>query len=214
MSIHEVCSIVGLTRKSVRYYESVGLLNPRRNTDNDYRIYNEEDIKTLKIIKFLRELDVPIDDLKRIKKKELSLQDCLKDRINKIEREEENYLKIKNMCFEIIKENASIENINISKYFSNMNILNKKGFTMRNTKTSKTKKIIAAILVSLLFMLFLGGILGMISYFQFTESTKIPWVIYFIIVLLFGLPLFGIIYNLFLRIKEILKGEEDEASKY
>ncbi len=54
----------------------------------------------------------------------------------------------------------------------------------------------------------------MISYFQFTESTKIPWVIYFIIVLLFGLPLFGIIYNLFLRIKEILKGEEDEASKY
>ncbi len=154
MSIHEVCSIVGLTRKSVRYYESVGLLNPRRNTDNDYRIYNEEDIKTLKIIKFLRELDVPIDDLKRIKKKELSLQDCLKDRINKIEREEENYLKIKNMCFEIIKENASIENINISKYFSNMNILNKKGFTMRNTKTSKTKKIIAAILVSLLFMLF------------------------------------------------------------
>ena len=214
MSIHEVCSIVGLTRKSVRYYESVGLLNPRRNTDNDYRIYNEEDIKTLKIIKFLRELDVPIDDLKRIKKKELSLQDCLKDRINKIEREEENYLKIKNMCFEIIKENASIENINISKYFSNMNILNKKGFTMRNTKTSKTKKIIAAILASLLFILFLGGILGMISYFQFTESTKIPWVIYFIIVLLFGLPLFGIIYNLFLRIKEILKGEEDEASKY
>ncbi len=214
MSIHEVCSIVGLTRKSVRYYESVGLLNPRRNTDNDYRIYNEEDIKTLKIIKFLRELDVPIDDLKRIKKKELSLQDCLKDRINKIEREEENYLKIKNMCFEIIKENASIENINISKYFSNMNILNKKGFTMRNTKTSKTKKIIAAILVSLLFILFLGGILGMISYFQFTESTKIPWVIYFIIVLLFGLPLFGMIYNLFLRIKEILKGEEDEASKY
>ena len=214
MSIHEVCSIVGLTRKSVRYYESVGLLNPRRNTDNDYRIYNEEDIKTLKIIKFLRELDVPIDDLKRIKKKELSLQDCLKDRINKIEREEENYLKIKNMCFEIIKENASIENINISKYFSNMNILNKKGFTMRNTKTSKTKKIIAAILASLLFILFLGGILGMISYFQFTESTKIPWVIYFIIVLLFGLPLFGMIYNLFLRIKEILKGEEDEASKY
>ena len=209
MRIYEVCSIVGLTRKSIRYYESVGLLNPKRNTNNDYRIYNEEDIKTLKIIKFLRELDVPIDDLKRIKKKELSLQDCLKDRLNKIAREEENFLKIKNMCLEIIKDDASLDNLNISKYFNNMNILNKKGFTMRNTKTSKTKKIVAAILASLFFILFFGGIVGMISYFQFTESDKIPWVIYSVIVLLFGLPLFGMIYNLFLRIKEILKGEED-----
>lgn len=214
MSIHEVCSIVGLTRKSIRYYESVGLLNPTRNKNNDYRVYHEEDIETLKIIKFLRELDVPIMDLLKLQKKEITLQDCLKDRINKIEREEENYLKIKNMCLEIIKENENIDTLNISKYFNNMNILNKKGFTMRNTKTGKTKKIVTAILASLFFILFFSFIIGIISYFQFTEDNKIPWIIYSFIIILSGIPVCGIVYNLYLRIKEILKGEEDEASKY
>lgn len=214
MTIHEVCSIVGLTRKSIRYYESVGLLNPERDANNDYRIYDYEDIKTLKMIKFLRELDVPIMDLRKLKNNEITLQDCLKDRINKIEREEENYEKIKNMCFEIIRENETLETIDISKYFNNINILNKKGFTMRNTKTSKTKKIIAAIIASLFFIIFFGSIVGVISYFQFTEDDKIPWILYWIIVILFGLPLYGIVYNLVSRIKEILKGEEDEASKY
>lgn len=214
MTIHEVCSIVGLTRKSIRYYESVGLLNPERDANNDYRIYDDEDIKTLMMIKFLRELDVPIMDLRKLKNNEITLQDCLKDRINKIEREEENYEKIKNMCFEIIRENETLETIDISKYFNNINILNKKGFTMRNTKTSKTKKIIAAIIASLFFIIFFGSIVGVISYFQFTEDDKIPWILYWIIIILFGLPLYGIVYNLCSRIKEILKGEEDEASKY
>lgn len=214
MSIHEVCSIVGLTRKSIRYYESVGLLSPKRNKNNDYRIYDDEDIKTLKIIKFLRELDVSIEDLRKLKNNCLTLQDVLKDRINKIEREEENYHKIKNMCLEIIKKNETLKTLDVEEYFNNINILNKKGFTMRNTKTSKTKKIIAAFLASLFFIFFFGSIVGIISYFQFTEDDKIPWVMYWIIITLFGLPLYGIVYNLCSRIKEILKGEEDEASKY
>ena len=61
------------------------------------------------------------------------------------------------------------------------------------------------------FFLFL---LGVISYFQFTEVDKLPWFIYAFFVLLFGLPIVGIIYNLVLRLKVIYGGEEDEASKY
>lgn len=214
MWLNEVCSIVGLTRKSIRYYESVGLLNPKRNENNAYRIYDDEDIRNLKIIKFLRELDISIEDLKKLKNNKITLQTCLKDRINKVEREEENYRKIKNMCLEIIKKNESLKTLAIEEYFNNINILNKKGFTMRNTKTSKTKKIIAAILASLIFIVFFGSIIGIISYFQFTEDDKIPWFLYWFIIILFGFPLYGIVYNLYSRIKEILRGEEDEASKY
>ena len=54
----------------------------------------------------------------------------------------------------------------------------------------------------------------MISYFQFTESSKIPWLIYFFIMGIFGFPVIGIVYNLIIRIREIQGGEEDEASKY
>ena len=45
MLINEVESIVGISKKSIRYYEDNGLLNLKRNKDNSYRIYDNEDIK-------------------------------------------------------------------------------------------------------------------------------------------------------------------------
>ena len=88
MFINEVEHIVGLSKKSIRYYEENGLLNPKRNKNNDYRIYSKEDIEKLKVIKFLRELNVPIRELKLLNEGNLTLQDCMKERIKKIESEE------------------------------------------------------------------------------------------------------------------------------
>ena len=83
MFINEVEHIVGLSKKSIRYYEENGLLNPKRNKNNDYRIYSKEDIEKLKVIKFLRELNVPIRELKLLNEGNLTLQDCMKERIKK-----------------------------------------------------------------------------------------------------------------------------------
>jgi len=129
MFINEVVHIVGLSRKSIRYYEENGLLTPTRNKDNKYRIYNEEDIKKLKIIKFLRELDVPINDLKKLNTKEITLKECLNEKIRQIENEEKRYAKVKHMCNEINKTNETIETLNITNYFCEMNKLNKEGFS-------------------------------------------------------------------------------------
>lgn len=214
MFINEVEHLVGLSKKSIRYYEENGLLNPSRNKENDYRIYQEEDIRKLQVIKFLRELDVPIKDLKSLNEGTLTLQECMTDRIQKIEQEENNYQKIKEMCQEISKSKESYQEIDITKYFQEVNKLNKEGFTMRNIKTNKKKKIIGAILSSAIFSLFFLFIAGIITYFQVTEVEKMPWFLYSFLMLLFLFPLIGIIYNLIVRIKEINGGEEDEASKY
>lgn len=214
MLINEVEHIVGLSKKSIRYYEENGLLTPKRNQENDYRIYTEKDIQKLKTIKFLRELNVPIRELKQLENGELTLQECMKDRIKKIENEEENYQKIKAMCVSISASNDTYETIEIEEYFKTMNVLNKEGFTMRDTKTSKTKKIIGAVISSVLFGSVFLFIIGIITYFQCTEPKNMPWFIYGFIILVLGVPLLGIIVNLVSRIKEINGGEEDEASKY
>lgn len=214
MNIHEVGSIVGLSRKSIRYYEEEGLLCPKRNLSNDYRIYTDSDIKKLKLIKFLRELDVPIIEIKKLDNNTLTIQECMYDRIKKIEEEEKNYKNIKNMCLELASSKSTYNDIDIEKYSSFMNILNKKGFTMRNIKSNKNKKIFGAVTSSVTFSLFFIFLIMMISYFQFTNSEKIPWLLYGFLVVIFLFPLISIIINLFLRIKEINKGEEDEASKY
>lgn len=214
MLINEVESIVGMTKKSIRYYEDSGLLTPSRNSENDYRIYNKEDIEKLKVIKFLRELGVPIKDLQSLNENKLSLSECLQDRIHKIDDEQDNYIKIKSMCEEIIRSNDEFNNIDITKYFQEVNILNKEGFTMRDVKTSKSKKIIGAIISSVIFGAFFIAMVSGITYFQLTEEDKMPWIVYGIVMCLFGFPIIGIVYNLVIRIKEILGGEEDEASKY
>ena len=183
MFINEVEHIVGLSKKSIRYYEENGLLNPKRNKENDYRIYDEQDINKLKVIKFLRELGVPIRELKLLSDGKLTLEECMEDRIRKINNEEKNFNKVKNMCLEISKSKSTVDNIDITKYFEKINTLNKEGFTMRELKTNKNKKIRGAILSSLIFSSFFIFLISVISYFQFTENDNIPWLIYIILML-------------------------------
>lgn len=214
MFINEVEHIVGLSKKSIRYYEENGLLTPKRNQQNDYRIYDDSDIQKLKVIKFLRELDVPIRDLKLLNEHKKTLRECMEERIQKIEEQEANYQKIKNMCMDISHSNDTFEEIHIDVYFKAMNVLNKEGFTMREIKSNKVKKISGAVISSLIFGSIFLFVIGIISYFQFTESDNIPWVIYLFIMFVLVLPLIGMVINLIGRIKEIQGGEEDEASKY
>ncbi len=66
MQIKDVEKVTGLTAKSIRYYESKGLLRVERKHGNDYRDYSDENIHRLKEIKLLRYLDFSIDEIKQI----------------------------------------------------------------------------------------------------------------------------------------------------
>ncbi len=72
---------LGLTKHTIRYYEKEGLITPQRD-DNGYRNYSEEDLQTLRLVKFLRGLNISIDDVKGILSGEVDFHECL--RINQI----------------------------------------------------------------------------------------------------------------------------------
>ena len=55
-SIEQVAEQTGLTKRTLRYYEEVGLLPPTGRTEGNYRRYSEEDIQRLEGIKKLRDL--------------------------------------------------------------------------------------------------------------------------------------------------------------
>jgi len=214
MLINEVTSKLGISRKAIRYYEEEGLIHPKRNSNNDYRVYDENDIVILKKIKFLRNLNVPIGEIKDLINHKITLKECLEDRIKKIEKEESNFLKIKEMCINIINNNETFDDFNLEESFIEINRMNKEGFTMKK-ENFKKKKIVGAIVSSLIFSAFFVFLICMFVYFQvFGGEEQIPWIIFWFLILIFGTPVFGIFYNLVLRIKEILGGEEDEASKY
>lgn len=68
---------LGLSKHTIRYYEQEGFIHPQRD-DNGYRNYSDQDLQVLKLVKFLRNLNIPIDDVKAIVEGKLNFQECLK----------------------------------------------------------------------------------------------------------------------------------------
>jgi len=54
--IEQVAARTGLTKRTLRYYEEIGLLDPPTRTDGGYRLYSEHDIARLELIKRWRGL--------------------------------------------------------------------------------------------------------------------------------------------------------------
>jgi DNA-binding transcriptional MerR regulator len=55
LRIQEAAAEVGLTPRSVRYYEELGLLTPAARSEGDYRLYDTTDVERLRFIKGLRD---------------------------------------------------------------------------------------------------------------------------------------------------------------
>ncbi|WP_367134072.1 MerR family transcriptional regulator [Streptomyces sp. STD57] len=60
MKIGELARCAGVTIKAVRYYESLGLVTPRRLA-NGYRDYTEEDVRLVREIRTLSNLGIPVE---------------------------------------------------------------------------------------------------------------------------------------------------------
>ncbi len=55
LRIQEVAAELGLTARSIRYYEELGLLEPAARSEGDYRLYDADDVERLRYIKGLRD---------------------------------------------------------------------------------------------------------------------------------------------------------------
>lgn len=76
-SIKEAEALTSISRQNIRYYEKMGLLNPKRDAGNGYRKYDEEDIGRLKAILLFRKLDMPLEEIRKLLDHEIDLQQAL-----------------------------------------------------------------------------------------------------------------------------------------
>jgi MerR family copper efflux transcriptional regulator len=66
LRIGEVANRTGLPVKTIRYYCDEGLLQPRARSEAGSRLFDEENLAELTIIRSLRAIDVSIPELARI----------------------------------------------------------------------------------------------------------------------------------------------------
>ncbi len=63
MHIGSVAEQSGVPTKTIRYYESIGLIRQARRTGSGYRVYGEHDIQTLRFIQRARGLGFSVHDV-------------------------------------------------------------------------------------------------------------------------------------------------------
>jgi len=66
LTIGEVARRSGVPTKTIRYYESVGLLSEPARGDNGYRYYEPTAVRTLSFVRHARELGFPLDDVRAL----------------------------------------------------------------------------------------------------------------------------------------------------
>lgn len=64
--IHQMARLAGVSTRTLRYYDGIGLLSPSRAAENGYRLYGQKEVDRLQQILFYRELGVPLETVREL----------------------------------------------------------------------------------------------------------------------------------------------------
>lgn len=65
-TVQKLAKLAGVSTRTLRYYDEIGILKPARINSSGYRIYGQKEVDRLQQIMFYREMDMSLDNIKRI----------------------------------------------------------------------------------------------------------------------------------------------------
>lgn len=65
-TVSQLAKLAGVTPRTLRHYDAVGLLQPSSRGKNGYRYYTQNDLLRLQQILFYRELDFSLEDIEKV----------------------------------------------------------------------------------------------------------------------------------------------------
>jgi MerR family copper efflux transcriptional regulator len=80
--IGEVADVVGLSLRTIRHYEEVGLVPPSGRSAGGFRLYTDDDIERLRLVKHMKPLDFTLEEMREL----LTARDLLAGTIGDDER--------------------------------------------------------------------------------------------------------------------------------
>ena len=217
MKINEVEALVGITKKNIRFYEAEGLLCPRRNSENGYRDYGEAEVETLRRIKLLRKLGVPLEEIRQMQTGVHTVGDGMRRHLVTLERERQNLADAARVCEELTDCQERLEALDAQGLLDRMDRMEEEGTTFMDKQKRDMKRrryvmpvvmaVVMAVLMIALIWLFLWA-------FETDPAGAPPLPLLALFVIIPAVVILGVVIALVQRIREIDKGEEDDARKY
>ena len=113
MRIGDLAKRAGTTMRTIRYYEQRGLIEPARRTKGGFRLYQEEEVHKLHLIRRLKVLDMPLAQVKAFFDERHrgrtaaeiapSLQEVLREQLQEMERRIAQYRAMQDSARETIE---------------------------------------------------------------------------------------------------------------
>lgn len=216
MKINEVEALSGIPKKNIRFYEEQGLLCPRRNPENGYRDYGDADLEVLRQIRLLRKLDVPIDEIRLMLSGSHTLGDGMRRHLICLERQQRNLQQAMELCQELTGQDIPLSQLDSQALLDRMETLEHSGTRFRDvTAQDIRRRYIAPVTVTALVVTVMIALIWLILWAVSLDPEEAPpsWFIAVILGMFAAIGI-GTVAALMQRIREIRKGEIDDAKKY
>ena len=120
MNIKQAAEQSGVSSPNIRFYEKEGLMTPARNRGNAYRNYTAEDIRTLKLIRMLRMLDMSLPAIQRILNGEQPLAEALQAQQTVLEQQAAQLAGAIRFCAELTRQAPQLEQLDVDDCLNRM----------------------------------------------------------------------------------------------
>lgn len=216
MKINEVEARSGITKKNIRFYEAQGLVSPSRNSENGYREYCEEDVAVLRRIKLLRKLGVPIEEIRIMLAGTHTVGDGMRRHLVTLERERKNLEQSAQLCRELQSADIPLAEIDAEEILTRMEEMERNGTSFQNKQNQDTYTRYMAPVVITAIMVALMVVLSVLIFWAYrVKPADAPplWFLWVLVIMLAAVAL-GCVLAMVQRIREIRKGEMEDAKNY
>ena len=120
MNIKQAAEQSGVSARNIRYYEQAGLLTPARNPENEYRIYSQADVRALKLIRMLRTLDMPVEEIGTVLNGTLPLAEAAERQRQRLEAEQQKLAAAAAFCTELAAGDRTAAELDVDSCLERM----------------------------------------------------------------------------------------------
>ena len=120
MNIKQASEQSGVSSPNIRFYEKEGLLTPARNRSNAYRDYTAEDVRTLKLIRMLRMLDLPLSTIQSVLRGEQPLAEAIQAQQAVLEQQAARLAGAIRFCAELTRQAPRMEQLDVDDCLKRM----------------------------------------------------------------------------------------------
>ncbi len=117
-NIKQVEQLTGISSQNIRFYEKQGLICPVRSQWNQYRQYTNADVHTLKVIRLLRMVDMPLEEIKLVLQKDLSLHAATCQQQNRLEEQAQHLQQAIQMCIQLQAETTPLDALDVDAHLA------------------------------------------------------------------------------------------------